>query len=153
MDFSVIVINLILGIPIFFLWRWIFKRFFKSVPRKGLSTLLATFITTPLVYTALIILWFLSISYYPSHRFTKQKWNSNQEKRYELSEDIIKSKVLIGKNKTEIKQILGAENNVEQSDYWTYDLGYLPGLFNIDPYVLYIEFQNGVVAKVSQHES
>ena len=35
--------------------------------------------------------WIFSISYYPSKDFDRQKWISDKEKRYELSEEIIES--------------------------------------------------------------
>ena len=111
-------IILILAIPTFFIWRWIF-----------------------------------SISYYPSKDFDRQKWISDKEKRYELSEEIIESEMLIGKTKAEVKQILGDEENTDDSDLWNYYLGFKPQLFGIDPDVLVIEFKNGIVIKVGQHET
>lgn len=84
---------------------------------------------------------------------TKKKWFADKEQRYEMSEDIIKTKVLLGKTKSEIRQILGDEGNTDESDYWSYYLGFRPGFANIDPDVLDIEFKNGKVIEVRQHET
>jgi len=56
MDFSVIVINVVLGIPVYFLWRWILKRFIENSPKRKFTTWVATIISTPLIYAAIIML-------------------------------------------------------------------------------------------------
>lgn len=61
--------------------------------------------------------------------------------------------MLIGKTKAEVQILLGIEGNFENSDDWTYDIGYVPGLFNIDPFILTITFKDGKVIQVEQHES
>ena len=99
------------------------------------------------------MLWLFSISYHPTHDFDKEKWFANKEKRYELSKNIIDSKMLIGKTKSEVRQILGDESNTDASDYWYYYLGFRPGFANIDPDVLDIEFKDGKVIKVGQHQT
>ena len=93
------------------------------------------------------------MSYHPTHDFDKEKWFADKETRYNLSEDIIESEMLIGKTKSEVRQILGDENNTDQSDNWSYYLGFKPGFANIDPDVLDIEFKDGKVIKVGQHET
>ena len=101
----------------------------------------------------IIIIWVFSISYHPSNNFDRKKWFADEEKRYELSEDIIDSKLLIGKTKAEVRQILGNEENTDKSDHWTYYLGFKPGLFSIDPDVLTIDFENGKAIYAGQHET
>ena len=92
------------------------------------------------------------MSYHPNYDFDKEKWLANKEKRYEFSQDIIDSKMLIGKTKSEVLQILGDKIDNEQNDNWSYDLGFKPGFANIDPDVLDIEFKKGKVVDVVQHE-
>ena len=146
-------IILILAIPTFFIWRWIFRKHIKDRKKLNIATLIATIIATPLIYVGIIMFWIFSKSYYPSKDFDRQKWISDKEKRYELSEEIIESEMLIGKTKAEVKQILGDEENTDDSDLWNYYLGFKPQLFGIDPDVLVIEFKNGIVIKVGQHET
>jgi hypothetical protein len=93
------------------------------------------------------------MSYHPTNDFDKQKWFANKETRYELSNNIIESKMLIGKTKSEVRQLLGDEGNNNESNHWNYYLGFRPGFANIDPDVLDIEFKEGKVFNVRQYES
>src|SRR4030095_168385 len=102
---------LILGVPTFFVWRWFLKKFIINNRTRKIATWTATIIATPLIYSGIIMLWLFSMSYYPTHDFDKEKWSANKEKRYELSGDNIESKMLIGKTKSEVRQILGDEGN------------------------------------------
>ena len=146
-------ILIILGIPTFFIWRWLLKKFIKTDKTRKLATWTATIIATPLIYVGLIMLLVFSMSYHPNHDFDKTKWFADKETRYELSEDIIESEMLIGKTKSEVRQLLGDESNTDESDYWSYYLGFRPGITNIDPDVLDIEFKDGKVIKVGQHNT
>lgn len=146
-------ILLILGISNFFIWKWLLKKFIKVEKTRKIATWIATIMATPLMYVGLIMLWFCSMSYHPNHDFDKEKWFADKEKRYELSGDIIDSKMLIGKTKSEVRQLLGDEGNSDESDYWSYYLGFRPGFANIDPDVLDIEFKGGKVVTVRQHET
>jgi len=146
-------ILIVLGVPTFFIWRWLLKKFIKTDKTRKIVTWTATIVATPLIYVGLIMLWIFSMSYHPTHDFDKEKWFADKETRYELSEDIIDSKMLIGKTKTEVRQILGNENNLDQNDNWSYYLGFRPGFANIDPDVLDIEFKDGKVIRVGQHET
>ena len=99
------------------------------------------------------MLWLFSISYHPSYDFDKERRFSDQEKRYEMSHNIIDSKMLMGKIKSEVWEILGKKENTESSDIRSYYLWFEPGFMNIDPDVLDIEFENGKVIEVRQYES
>ena len=146
-------ILIVLAIPTFFIWRWLLKKFIKVDRTRKIVTWTATIIATPLIYVGLILLWFFSMSYHPSHDFDKEKWLADKEKRYEYSENIIESKMLIGKTKAQVRQLLGDEGNKDDSDYWTFYLGFRPAFANIDPDILDIEFKDGKVVKVGQHET
>jgi hypothetical protein len=146
-------ILLVLGIPTFFIWGWFFKKFIKVDKTRKIATYTATLVAKPLIYIGLIMLWFFSMSYHPTHDFDKEKWFADKETRYEISEDIIDSKMLIGKSKSDVRKLLGDEGNIDTSDYWNYYLGFRPGFANIDPDVLDIEFKDGKVIRVGQHDT
>ena len=142
-----------LSIPTFFIWRWLLKKYIKVDRPRKIATWTATIIATPLIYIGLISLWIYSISYYPNQDFNKQKWFGDKEKRYELSKDIISSKMLIGKTKLQVRQILGDEDdNKESFNVWTFGLGVRPALFNIDDSYLQVEFNSNKVVTVEQHK-
>ena len=152
---EVYVIILLLGIVLFYFWRWILKKFMTLEERKRIiTTWLLTILSAPIAYAFIIIIWLLISLYHPSYEFDKQKWKTNIENRYELSDDIIDSQFLIGKTKSEVKQLLGEPDGWSQDDNWSYYLGYKPGIIgSIDPDYLDIEFKNNKVVKVGQHTS
>ncbi|MEZ7504448.1 hypothetical protein [Flavobacterium sp. Arc2] len=120
--------------------------------RKYLA-IIPTVILSPLLYIGIIMIWIFSVSYYPKIDFNKQEWNENKEERYKMSNDIIKSEILIGKTKEEVIELLGDDFYFYDESHIAYDLGFVPGLFNIDPDVLDIYFEKGKVTKVGQHET
>ncbi|MCD9016722.1 hypothetical protein [Parachryseolinea silvisoli] len=151
MSIEVYFINLALGTPVYFFLRWLLKRFIEVDHRRIQITWIATILLTPLLYISIGIIWILSISYYPSREFNRQQWLNDQEKRFELSKDLIESEVLLGKTKPEIRRLLGDEGNTGQGNHWSYYLGFRPQLLKIDPDVLIVEFRDGIVVRVEQH--
>ncbi len=152
LSIEVYFILIILGIPTFFFWRWVFKKYIKVDRTRKVLTWLATIILTPCIYVGLILLVFFSISYYSKHDFDRQKWFADKDKRYELSNDIIESKMLIGKSKSQVRQLLGGEDNSDSLNVWTFGLGIRPELFNIDDSYLQVEFKDDKVVNVEQHK-
>ena len=148
------IIVLILAIPIYFLTKWILKKLkLGNEKNRKYLAFIPTAILSPLLYSGIISIWIFSISYYPKTDFNKHEWNENKEERYEMSKDIIKSKMLIGKTKKEVIEILGNDFYNNGDNHISYELGCVPGLFNIDPDFLDIYFESGKVIKVEQHES
>jgi hypothetical protein len=148
------IIVLILAIPTYFICKWIMTKLkIGEEKNRKLLALIPTVILSPIIYVGLVVIWFFSISYYPSNDFDKNEWESNVEERYEMSEDIIESEMLIGKTKDEVIQILGNDFSLNTEKRLSYELGFAPGLFNIDPSYLDIKFENGKVISVHQYES
>ncbi|MBX7149710.1 hypothetical protein K1X76_11615 [bacterium] len=85
----------------------------------------------------------------PHRTFNRDLWYSQIEYRYELSDYIIESWMLMGKTKEEVKGMKGDEKNQYDKDVWTYYLGFVPSIGGIAPDILVVEFINGVVVKVS----
>ena len=145
------IIILILAIPIYFICKWIIKRLnFGTKKSRRLIAVIPTLILSPIVYVGIILLWIFSISYYSTSDFDQKEWNSNIEERYKMSEDIIESKMLIGKTKNEIIESLGEGYSSNSGKSLTYELGMVPGLFNIDPDYLEINFKNGIASTAIQ---
>jgi hypothetical protein len=142
-------IIIILGIPVFFLWRRVFR---STAPKRKrlVITWLVTIFSVPLVYVAIIVILFLVNVYYPDRSFNKTDWDNNKDERYEYANNIISSKMLIGKTKAEVKKLFGDEGNKQNNDDWFYSLGFTPG--SIDPDSIEIEFKNGKVESVMRHE-
>lgn len=153
MSFEVPIILILIALPIYFLIKEIFKKFkIGSDKNRWLYSFISTLMVSPVIYFFAIVIWMFSVSYYPNNDFNKEEWISNQDERFKLSEDLIESKILIGKTKQEVIQLLG-EDYSSHNNHITYDLGFVPGFFNIDPDVLDIYFEKGKVVKVDQRES
>lgn len=147
------IIILILAIPTYFICKWIMKRLKVGTEKnRKFTALIPTVILSPVIYVGLVMIWIFSVSYYPTNNFDKSEWNSNIEKRYKMSEDIIASKMLIGKTQEEVIQTLGANFSSNNENRITYELGFVPGLFNIDPDYMEIKLENGKVISVHQYE-
>lgn len=141
---DVIIINLILAVPTFFLIRLIFKKINPTWNRLRNPVLwLTTFFVTPVIYVGLIFIWISIETYYPEKDFDQVKWNENVEKRYEYADDLVDNEKLIGLTRQEIKEMLG-EPEYETESSMTYYIGFSPRhFFGIDPDYLEIDFKDG----------
>ncbi|PIQ48350.1 MAG: hypothetical protein COW03_10960 [Cytophagales bacterium CG12_big_fil_rev_8_21_14_0_65_40_12] len=152
MSFQAILFILILSIPIYLVCKWCLRKLkLGNDKNRKLIAILPTIILSPIIYSAVITLWIFSISYYPSMDFDQKTWNSSIKERYKMSKDIIESKMLIGKTKEEVVMVLGNKYASDNKESLSYELGFIPGLMNIDPSFLYIEFENGIVKNVYQY--
>lgn len=148
------VIVIIIACIVYYISKLILKRLnFGTSKKRKIVALISSIILGPLIYLGIIYMMLFTISYYPSNDFDKIKWDTNKAERYKMSEDIIESEILIGKTKTEIIQLLGNDFYSYNNNHIAYELGFVPGLFNIDIDVLDIYFENEKVIKVSQHSS
>ena len=135
-------ILLLLSIPIYFIFRRLFKKRIASVGKRRIVTWLTTIIITPLIYVLIVITWFLLDSYYPNKDFNRQQWLTEKDERYEFAKNIVNSNLLIGKTKIQVIETLGDDGNDNKSNDWYYDLGFRPEIGNIDPDNLVLTFKN-----------
>lgn len=149
---EVLIIILVLTIPIYFFCLWFLRKLkIGNEHNRRYIAIIPTVVFSPIVYVGLFIIWFFSITYYPNKDFDRDEWNSNVEKRYEMSEDIMASNILIGKKRDEVIVLLGSDFYAHGENNISYELGYVPGLWKIDPDYIDIYFENGKVTKVEQH--
>lgn len=146
--FYFILIQIILLIPSFYLYCWIF--------RKTKLTAVKTYSYVCTFLFPMILTWlFININtkyiapWIPSEKFDPKTWKSDDKQRYRMVNDIIENKLLIGKTKDEVISLLG--NDTEEGPctdcmgYSTYepDQG-----FSIDHEVLEINFEQNRVTSV-----
>ncbi len=153
MSVEVPIIILILAIPTYLIFRWLLKKNkIGNDNNRKYIVIIPTIIISPIIYVGIVMIWIFSISYYPSDDFNKKEWNLNIEERFKMSEDIIESEMLIGKSRDEVINILGNNYSTNNENMLSYELGFVPGLFNIDPNYLDIILKNGKVISVKQNE-
>jgi hypothetical protein len=142
---------MLLMVPVYFSWEKLLKKRTRSEKTNKITVWLVTVITDPFVFAGIFTAILYAISYYPNHDFDREKWYGSRNKRYEYSRNIIESKMLAGKTKTEIRQLSGDEKaNKETGDEWYYDLGMRPGFLIMDIDNLIIEFEDEKVTEVIQ---
>lgn len=146
---DVLLINILISIPVF-IGLWLLLK--KKHHRLSL-TFTGTLVITPIVYVLIISAWVFFDSYYPTKSFNQISWKSDPMTRYEMTQDLIQSELLIGKSKTEIESILGEQSSNFEKDHWRYEIGYVPSLLNIDPSMLDIYFVDDIVVKVDERKS
>lgn len=149
MDIEVYFILLLIGFVTFLFWKWLFKKTVKNLKKRKIALWTSTIIGTPIIYVSLMLFIVAVASYYPKHDFSVEKWKNDPHLRYELTGDLISSRLLIGKSKNEIEKLLGKPISVE-SNNWLYEIGFVPAMFSIDPDILEISFKNGRVIQVKQ---
>lgn len=146
---EVYAILLILGVPLYFFWRWLFHKFMTTGRKRIFVIWLSTLISTPLIYIGLVLLLIFGMYSYPKRDFDKSSWFNEPEGRFEMASDLIKSNILIGKDTNQLKQILGSSNwQDDTTKEWSYEMGMGGGYFSN---ILNVKFQNNKVVKV-EHE-
>lgn len=143
----------ITGLGVFFFSKWILAIKIKDDRYRNFLSVGMTCVFTPVIYVVFIISMLCSNSYYEEICFDQKEWFSNTEERFKMSEDIIDTEMLIGKTRSEVIEILGDEYTSNSQYNIRYYIGFVPGMFRIDPDVLDIRFANGVVAEVRQQET
>lgn len=146
MDRSVFLTILILTIVIFGIFSMVFKnrkgRFFKSI-------LLAVFVA-PVVYFLLVFILILSTTREKSRDFDSVIWQANSKTEsgtdnYEMVDDLIYSRVLIDKDSSEVRKILGSPALKDRKKkFWQYYTGTSTG-FGFTDHQLVVKFANNKV--------
>lgn len=144
------IIILIIAIPTFFIFRWILKRFVQNKKTHNLISIAGTIIVAPILYLVLNFAFFSYLFYEPQFDFDKEKWFADKHSRYKMREDIIESKILEGKSKSEIVEIIGKPESNDSIELWTYDLGMSDAGLGWQFNYLELTFKDGKVINVKE---
>jgi len=143
----------IISIPTFYFWEWLFKKYLKIDKTRRISTWIATLIATPLIYVGFILLLLFSMTYTPSKDFDKLQWLADKEGRFQMADDIIDSKMLIGKDTSEVKKILGEPTRgMSYANTYVYDMGMGGGGLGFLFHNLIVQFDNNKAVSVEHKE-
>jgi len=146
-----IIIELIfISTIIYFLHKMLLNKFYaKRDKRKfvfGVTVLFAFLIS-------IIVVLILNISFVPSSiKFNMQVWEENLSQRNKMAKYIIEKKLLIGKTKQEVINMLG-NDYYNYPNMMSYQIGYSDNYMSVDPDVLYINFENNQVIEVKRGET
>ena len=149
MGIEVYFILLLISIPTYFFWRWVFRKRIVDKTKRNITSLVSTIILTPVIYLGLIGILIYLISREPSSDFDKSKWLADREGRFAMGDDIVKKNILIGKDTNQVKQLLGQptwQDSLNTS--WTYDMGMGGGGLGFLFHNLSVQFDKAKVVKV-----
>lgn len=153
LDLELLVILLIMAAPVWLCWRWLLRNRINDPTKRKLSIGIATLVSTPVLYVSLVTFAIWYMFHYTKKEFDRETWLGDSQHRYEMSEHIIKSKMLIGKTPAQVKALLGDIDHPQFDGNLHYILGLVPSPGNIDEDVLDITFKDGRVVAVGQHNS
>lgn len=149
LSIEVYFILLLISIPTYFFWHWAFKKRIADKSKRNVLALVFTFILTPIIYLGFIWILIYLISREPSSDFDKSKWLADREGRFAMVDDIVKSKILLGKDTNQIKQLLGQPTWQDSLNIsWTYDMGMGGGGLGFLFHSLAVQFDKAKVVRV-----
>jgi hypothetical protein len=152
MGIEVYFILLFIGVITYFFWRWALTKAIKNPRRRKITIWTTTIVGTPIIYVLIVFITFAAMNYYPEYDFDSVKWKNDKENRYELTKDLIDSRLLIGKSKNEVEQVLGKADSSDDN-ILVYDVGFVPTFANIDPDIIIITIKNNKVVSVIQRNT
>ena len=147
---------IIIAIPTFFILRRLLKKIIKTDLFRNITTLILTLLLTPLLFFGVVYTFLFILFHEPSRKFDKTSWQSESGKRFQMADDIIKRKILIGKDTTQIKDLLGDTNQKFQDSskqlHWTYEMGEGGGGLGFLFHSLEINFKNNKTVTIQHSE-
>ena len=121
---------LVIIILLYLIINWIVSKFIKKGISKTIITAVSSIILTPIVYSLSVAIFFSFIfyEYHPESKFNSIEWIENKNDRHHMEKDLIESKLLIGKTKNEVIEILGIPYNnykpgIDTLQNWNYSMG------------------------------
>jgi hypothetical protein len=85
--------------------------------------------------------------------FNEYRWKKDPFVRLKMSPDIIEKKILIGKTRSGVTELLGNDFRRYDENTIVYNLEKYPWYFINDPKILKIHFRNGKVVKVEDNRN
>ena len=136
--------------------------FVNTIDKRKWLTFIISVIATPFIYFyGFYPMVNIFSSYHHEKFFDSSSWKSTADLRYEMSDDLVASKELIGRSKSDVKMLLGPYEWLSWNDtihdkdpnYWNYGLGIEPGAMNDQKDNILIVFRNNRVTEVELYQA
>ncbi len=119
-----LVVCLLLGVPLFFLSRWVARKFVDGQAAQQAATWIATVVLTLLVFCGIAAaVFFFAFGEDAKYSFDAEKWAKKPEKRYQMVEDLVYYDLLQGMTPRQVGELLGRPDHVDPKGVWTYWVG------------------------------
>lgn len=141
-----------------FIGVWLFV---NTIDKRKWLTILVSLVLTPIVYFYMFYPMInIFSSYHHEKYFDAEAWEEKPQLRYEMANQILTERVLLGKTKNEVKALLGKPEwfgwdealKANSEDKWNYNLGFKPGAFNNMQECLELQFINKTVQAVRPYQ-
>ena len=140
-----IAIIMLIGFVNFVFWKLVLQNFIRDKTKRLIFQWFATIVMTPAIYLAVIVGLIFNFNNTPKRDFDIKEWHADRVSRYEMADDIIENKKLIGKDTIELKKFLG-EPDYRVDTAWMYDMGAGGGGLGFLFHQLNLKLANGIVA-------
>ncbi len=147
-----LIILVLLAVPIYLVWRWIFSKKISSSRTNVFVSICTTIITLFIFYFGFIFLLTFGVrDKNLSTKFDSTKWFEEENDRIFMADDIVNSKVFLGKDTSHVRHVLGASDQSTDSSI-VYSLGISGGL-SMMYHELVIKHEKGKVSSVIHIET
>lgn len=132
--------------------------FVNTIDKRKWLTFIISIVITPFVYFYMVYPMINIFSNYHHQKYFSAKlWKEYPELRYEISDNMLASEVLIGSSKTQIDSLLGDfewlgwDDTLKKHDNnkWNYSLGIEPGAFNTEKECIEIVFKDDKATQIT----
>ena len=148
MDIFIYIILLFPSLFTYILWNWLFKKFIKS-PIKLAAFIWVGILISPFFFISIFWFWFYTTTYYPEEKFDKARWRKDKEKQFYMAQDLVNSKILLGKDSLVVKTFIGEPDwRTHPKNLWHFEMGRSDGFFWPVDHKLHIFFNKNKVDSV-----
>lgn len=150
--------SLIAFMLLVFVLVWVFAR---SIDKRLWVSLCIAVVGTPIVYFYVFYpIINIFTNYHHRKYFNSENWKEKPALRYEMSDNLINSNLLLKKQKSDVANLLGESEwygwddslKINSENIWNYNMGFEPGAFNMNQESLEIVFVDNKVIKVKQYQ-
>lgn len=143
----------IIGFPLYFLFKWISRKYIKQEKNRTIFVAVATPLATILFYGLFVYGILFLITYSPKKDFDRTSWLTEKNTRYQMVDDLINKKLLINSDSTKVKYLIGEPASRDSSNTrWHYNMGTGGGGLGFLFHYLNIKFENNKVDSVQHIE-
>ncbi|MCB2377505.1 hypothetical protein LGH70_07925 [Hymenobacter sp. BT635] len=140
---------ILLGIASFIFWRWVLRKFISNPSKRKVFIWIATLVTTPVAWAAVMAVFIWAILHEPSSDFDKTEWKKAKVNQYEMADDLIESNRCIGQDTAQLKQLIGEPTwRDTKANRWVYHIGSGGGGLGFLHHNLLVTFKNNRVLSV-----
>ncbi len=132
----------------FFLCNWLLRRRIPQVKRRQTAAVVAAIVLSAGLYLCMIWALFSLMSPGEAARpFDQARWLSDTTHRFEMTDDVVKTKLLTGKDTAALLQLLGSPD-IRRPLQWEYYAGSSHAGFGIAVHYLVLDIAAGRVTTV-----